>query len=496
VNQNTGVASVLGAGTCVIDVEISQNGRWLATSARASFTIAQAQQSAIEIAEVVGGQTSSFSFQTLRSGVRLFQKTIDFGVPLRMSINGGTISESGVIFTAIGEGCVVIGDTLFPGSVKRSQGAAGLACRINATKLGDANYLPVSSTLDVTVVPAAQQPLMISSPTTVNFGDKIRLFTSGGSGTGAVEYSILSGRDFCSIQQQTVTVSGEVQYWLLGDAAGECAIGASKRATNDFFAINSPTSGTGSYTVNVAKIPQVVKFTSNVPTFPSSGSEYVPVAVSVNGLDLVSGTSLSPDIRIATWSAATTASGEVCAISSGKITFGGPGICEIEAVHNGSANFLPAPVVKQIILVGTLNQSISIVRPADRVYGDPAFMLSGLATSGLPVTYSRGENADTASCTVTSDGLVEIGDAGICEIKADQAGNGRYAAAPAAYTRFTVIPRSAGAPFITSVAANNESITVTFREPSYKGGSAIRGYRIIATPTGSLDDASSSPEVM
>ena len=151
--------------------------------------------------------------------------------------------------------------------------------------------------------------------------------------------------------------------------------------------------------------------------------------------------------------------------------------------------------MKQIILVGTLNQSITLERPADRQYGDPAFRMTGLATSGLALSYSRGEHADTASCTVTSDGLVEIGDAGICEVKAEQAGNGRYAAAPAAYTRFTVLPRAAGAPFITSVAANNESITATFREPSYKGGSAIRGYRIIATPIGELDDASSSPQV-
>ena len=64
-------------------------------------------------------------------------------------------------------------------------------CLVTATQAGDANYNSVSSPqTTVTFAQADQAPLSITS-TSGTYGTGLTLTTSGGSGTGAVSYSVL-----------------------------------------------------------------------------------------------------------------------------------------------------------------------------------------------------------------------------------------------------------------------------------------------------------------
>src|SRR4029077_12797350 len=92
----------------------------------------------------------------------------------------------------------------------------------------------------------------------------------------------------------------------------------------------------------------------------------------------------------------------------------------------GNATYNPAPDVQQSFSIGKANQSITFAAISNKTFGDPDFMVSPTASSGLPVSLSASGN-----CTVTtpSPGTVHITGAGACTITASQGGDVNYNAA-------------------------------------------------------------------
>ena len=83
------------------------------------------------------------------------------------------------------------------------------------------------------------------------------------------------------------------------------------------------------------------------------------------------------------------------------------------------------------------NQTITFAPPSSKTYGDPTFGLSATASSGLPVAFS------VLSGPVTLSGAtVTITGAGAVTIRAAQAGNSQYNAAPNVDRSFTIAPAS------------------------------------------------------
>jgi hypothetical protein len=177
-----------------------------------------------------------------------------------------------------------------------------------------------------------------------------------------------------------------------------------------------------------------------------------------------------------------------CEFDGTKVTFVAPGRCVLVAQQTGNDNYLAAVTQVQVIEVDKLNQTIEFDVIADREFGDPAFQVSATSNAGLPVTFTQSADVSTESCTVTPSGLITLGDAGRCEILAIQPGNERYRLASPVKQVFTVAPKPAAKPFITSVAASNQSLLLSFREPSYRGGSAITAYEVVATNVASSSD--------
>ena len=101
------------------------------------------------------------------------------------------------------------------------------------------------------------------------------------------------------------------------------------------------------------------------------------------------------------------------------------------------------------------------------------------------MTFARDDTATTNNaCTVSAQGAVTFGAAGICQVIASQAGDGRYEPASSVTRAFTISANTAGSPYITSLSTGDQSATVAFTAPADTGGAPITAYRVTATPRG------------
>jgi len=334
-------------------------------------------------------------------------------------------------------------------------------CSITASQAGDADYAAATDvTRTFTVSKANQATLSMTSPTTAIYGETVTLAAAGGSGTGAVNFSVTDGTATgCAVSTSTLAYS----------TAGTCLVTARRTSDANY---NQATSST--QTVTISEAGQTLAFTSTVPTSPVSGDSYTPTALAVS---TVTGSSSGVTPTFA-------ASG-TCSISGGVVTFSASGNCVITASAAALAGRFTAAVdVTQTIVVGSINQSISFAQPSNKSYGSSSFASGATASSGLTVTYSLGAGTTSSACSVSSLGVVTILAVGTCEVVASQSGDSQYAAASSVTRAFQVVPALATAPFLTSASASSQAITVGIAAPGFTGGVSITGYELVATPTG------------
>ena len=165
----------------------------------------------------------------------------------------------------------------------------------------------------------------------------------------------------------------------------------------------------------------------------------------------------------------------VCAVSGSTVSFAGLGTCTVDVNQSGDASYLPAPQVQQSFTVGLAAQAISFssTPPASALVGDPAYIVSASASSGLAVTFAAAPSS-AGICTVSGATVTMIG-AGTCTINADQAGNGSYQAATQVQQSFVIATPS----------ASTQSINFTSTPPS---GATVGGpaYTVTATASSGL----------
>jgi outer membrane protein OmpA-like peptidoglycan-associated protein len=201
-------------------------------------------------------------------------------------------------------------------------------CSLNAVQAGSADYLPaVTVTRPFEVARANQGALSISSADTVPYGASVPLTVSGGSGTGAVTYSVVAGA--CSVSSGVLT---------LGDVGSLCRIEALKQADANYFSAVSP-----EQSITVVRAGQRITFATSVAS-PTPGTSYSPVAVSVSEAT-DSSTGIPVLLSIAS------SSSEVCTLDSGVITFEAVGECVIEANGGETSRYTAPPQQTQTITV-------------------------------------------------------------------------------------------------------------------------------------------------
>ena len=168
---------------------------------------------------------------------------------------------------------------------------------------------------------------------------------------------------------------------------------------------------------------QTVEFNTAAPVSAVVGGTYVVSASASSGLPVKYSIAGKKD---------------VCRVSGFTVSFRSAGTCVVEAEQSGSAKYKEARA-QQAVPVGRAPQSIAFTSspPAHAVVGGPAFTVTAVSGSGLPVSFA----ADAGSggvCKVSGSSVSLIG-AGTCTIEAEQPGNGDYERAPRAQQSFAVV---------------------------------------------------------
>ena len=168
----------------------------------------------------------------------------------------------------------------------------------------------------------------------------------------------------------------------------------------------------------------------------------------------------------------------------------GGGIVTVRATQAGDSNYKPAvPVTRYVTFVE--NQTITFAAPPNKTFGAAAFSLSATATSGLTVTFSVVSGpAKVLGKTVTLTG------AGAVTIRASQAGDAYYLAAPAVDRTFTVAKaaqtitfpalgnKAHGAAAFAISATASSGLAVTFKISI--GPATISGSKVTLTGSGTV----------
>ena len=178
-----------------------------------------------------------------------------------------------------------------------------------------------------------------------------------------------------------------------------------------------------------ALISQSISFTSVPPSAPATGVTYV---VAARG-----GGSGNP----VTFSIDPSSTSSACSISGSTVTFGQLGSCVIDANQAGNGKYQAAPQARQAITANgaaKLAQSITFtsVPPSAPASGGTYVVAARGGGSGNPVTFSIDPSSTSSACSI-SGSTVTFGQLGSCVIDANQAGNGKYQAAPQARQAIT-----------------------------------------------------------
>ncbi len=128
----------------------------------------------------------------------------------------------------------------------------------------------------------------------------------------------------------------------------------------------------------------------------------------------------------------------VATVSGSTVTIVAAGSTTITASQAGTANYLAAASVDQVLTLTKQTQTITFAALAGKTYGDAAFTLSATASSSLPMTYT---SADPAVATVSGNTVTIVG-AGSTSITAAQAGDATWEAATPVVQSLTVAKAS------------------------------------------------------
>ena len=182
------------------------------------------------------------------------------------------------------------------------------------------------------------------------------------------------------------------------------------------------------------------------------------------------------------------------------VSFTAAGDCVVSAGQAGDAAYLTAVTVSQTIAVDRRNQTLAFGSATQAIsskrYGDAAFLVQASSTEQTAtVSFTLSPLTTNNACSVFVSGLVIVQNVGDCVIEAYSPQTSALAAASTISKVISVLPDNASAPFITSVAMGNLSITAGFTPPSYFGGSSVSAYSIVAidqTPNSNVEVSDSS----
>jgi hypothetical protein len=365
-----------------------------------------------------------------------------FGTDLVLTSSGGS-GTGAVSWTVVSGACTVSGVTLTPT-------AAGSSCTVRASKADDDNYLAQTSVdTAITFARSAQETLLVTSATGT-FGTDLVLTTSGGSGIGAVSWTVVSGS--CTVSGTTLTPTS---------AGNSCIVRATKAADTNYLSRLSADT-----TVVFAQAAQTspIVVTSTTGTF---GSDLVLTSSGGSGTGAVSWTVVSG----------------ACTVSGATLTPTAAGnSCVVRATKSSDTNYLSLSSTDTALSFARGPQTVGItVASMSLVYGRTDLLTAsgGSGTGAFIFNYVSGP------CTVSGQNVLPT-DIGVCTVSATRSGDANYLDATSAAASLSIARR----PLSFVVTANNKpydaSPTATVSVGSLSGvvngdDVSINPDRIIAT---------------
>ncbi|BDU10507.1 hypothetical protein AINA4_04280 [Aurantimicrobium sp. INA4] len=324
--------------------------------------------------------------------------TTVYGSTLTLSASGG--SGTGALSYATTSGpCTVSSSIVTPTSVG--------TCVVVVTRAADTNYTAQTLTGNVSITQAAQATVSVTSATTVVYGSTLTLTATGGSGTGAFDYAVVTG---------DCTLSGDV---LTAGSVGDCEVKARRLASTNY--LDSAWSSNVTVSVTAKPITLTVSPVNRQWNGETAVSLGTTTAASLTGIE--AGDSVTVDHSKLSASVATAAVGDNKAVT---VTVAAGYLGGTDAGNYQLPTIAGSPTVN----ITRANQSaLSFTSATTMVYGQ-TLTLAAIGGSGTgAISYS----VVSGSCTVSTASL-SAANAGDCVIRATKAQDSTYLVETVDYT--------------------------------------------------------------
>ncbi len=370
--------------------------------------------------------------------------TLTYGTTATLSSSGG--SGNGAVSYSAGSstGCSVSGSTL---SVNNASGD----CMVTATKAGDANYNEAtSSAATVALQKASQATVVLIAPAILTYGTTTTLSSSGGSGTGAVSYSVGSSTG-CSASGSTLSVT---------NASGDCMVTATKAGDSNFNEASSSAATVALQKASQATVaiiaPGILTYGTTTTLSSSGGSGTGAMSYSVGS------------------STGCSVSGSILSVTNAS------GDCMVTATKAGDSNFNEATSSAAAVALQKADQeTLLVLAPGILTYGTTTTLSSSGGSGTGAVSYSVGSST---GCSVSGSILSVTNASGDCMVTATKAGDSNYnetSSSPA-----TVSLQKAGPIVTTWPTASGITYLQPLSASTLTGGSAsVPGSFAFSTPT-------------
>ena len=290
---------------------------------------------------------------------------------------------------------IVSGPATILGSTVTLTGAGTVI--VSASQAGNTNYLAATSVNQSFTITQATQTITFAAPSAKTYGAAPFAVSATASSGLSPTFTIVSGP--ATISGSTITLTGTGTVVVRAAQAGNTNYAAASTVDQSFTVMATQTITFGTLS---AKTYGNAPFT--VSATASSG--------------------LSPTFTIVSGPAT---------ISGSTVTLTGVGTVVVQAAQAGNTNYAAATSVNQSFTITQATQTITFAAPSAKTYGAAPFAVSATASSGLSPTFSIVSGPATISGnTITLTG------AGTVVVRASQAGNANYAAAPTVDQSFIV----------------------------------------------------------
>ena len=396
VNSSNGLVEMIsGSGLCRVTATKAGDTDYNPTSVNVDIAAVKAAQLALTVS---GGS----------SGV--------FGDTVQLTATGGSSSQGVSWSVGASTGCVV--NSL--GVVTLTSGSE--SCSVVATRGGDDNYQSVSSAGFAISVSRAQQSALIVTSTETVFtpGLDYRLTTSGGSGTGVVEWEKVSGA--CTVNNSR----------LASPEAGSCVVRARKLSD-------------ANYDIRTSADTTVVILRAAQTSFQiTSASSFV------TGSTLTLTTSGGQSSGLVTWAVQSgdcVVTGNVLTASKGAIT------CSVMANKAGDNNYLSVNQSINITVNKIVQELTFLSQPPSPALVGGSYTVKVESNVFLAPSVVVGNQSSTV-CSMSAEVITFLA-VGTCVVSASQSGNDSYAAA--AVSQSITVVAVPVAPSVGADTSNNGS---------------------------------------